>query len=105
VASALVRPRGTLIVKSTFHGETPVALSPLVVDEITVIGSRCGPFTRAIELLGDGCVDVKPLVAGIYPLEQFAEAFDHAKRGLKVIVTPGRSSDPPDRAMASDTPQ
>jgi alcohol dehydrogenase len=86
VASALVRPRGTLVVKSTFHGETPVAFSPLVVDEITVIGSRCGPFARAIELLDGGRVDVKPLVAGTYPLEQFAEAFDRAKRGLKVIL-------------------
>jgi threonine dehydrogenase-like Zn-dependent dehydrogenase len=90
VASALLRPRGTLVVKSTFHGETAVAFSPLVVDEITVIGSRCGPFDRAIELLGAGRVDVKPLVAGTYPLEQFAEAFDHARRGLKVIFTPAR---------------
>jgi threonine dehydrogenase-like Zn-dependent dehydrogenase len=89
VAAALVRPCGTLVVKSTFHGETPVSLSPLVVDEITVIGSRCGPFARAIELLGGGRLDVKPLVAGIYPLEQFAEAFDRAKHGLKVILTTG----------------
>ena len=67
-----------------------MSFSPLVVDEITVIGSRCGPFARAIELLGDGRVNVKPLVAGIYPLEQFAEAFDRAKHGLKVILTTGR---------------
>jgi len=90
-ASRLVRPRGTLVVKSTCHGETPVNLSSLVVDEITVIGSRCGPFDRAIELLDARRIDVKPLVAGIYPLEQFAEAFEHAKRGLKVILAPGRS--------------
>jgi threonine dehydrogenase-like Zn-dependent dehydrogenase len=89
LASALVRPRGTLVVKSTIHGETPVSFSPLVVDEITVIGSRCGPFARAIELLGNGRVDVKPLVAGTYPLEQCAEAFDRAKQGLKVILTTG----------------
>jgi threonine dehydrogenase-like Zn-dependent dehydrogenase len=87
-AAALVRPRGTLVVKSTFHGETPVPFTRLVVDEITVIGSRCGPFDRAIELLASGRIAVKPLVAGIYPLEQFAEAFDHARRGLKVILTP-----------------
>ena len=90
VAGALVRPRGTLVVKSTIHGETPVALSSLVVDEVSLIGSRCGPFARAIDLLGDGRIEVKPLVAGVYPLEQFAEAFDRAKRGLKVILTPGR---------------
>jgi threonine dehydrogenase-like Zn-dependent dehydrogenase len=88
-ASALVRPRGTLVVKSTFHGATPVAFSPLVVDEITVIGSRCGPFGRAIELLGSDFVDVKPLVAEICPLDDFARAFDRARRGLKVILTPG----------------
>jgi threonine dehydrogenase-like Zn-dependent dehydrogenase len=89
-ASALVRPRGSLVVKSTIHGETPVALSPLVVDEISVIGSRCGPFAAAIELLGAARVDVKPLLAGVYPLERFADAFDLAKRGLKVILTTGR---------------
>ena len=89
-ASALVRPRGTLVVKSTFHGETPVSFSPLVVDEITVVGSRCGPFARAIELLAGGRVNVKPLIAGVYPLEQFAEAFDRAKQGMKVVLTIAR---------------
>jgi threonine dehydrogenase-like Zn-dependent dehydrogenase len=69
-----------------------VSFSPLVVDEITVIGSRCGPFARAIELLDDGRVNVKPLVAGVFPFEQFAEAFDRAKRGLKVILSPGTSA-------------
>jgi len=63
-------------------------LSPLVVDEITIVGSRCGPFDRAIELLGDGGVDVTPLVTAVYPLTQFREAFDRAKRGLKVMLTP-----------------
>jgi threonine dehydrogenase-like Zn-dependent dehydrogenase len=90
VARAMVRPRGTLVVKSTFHGETPVSVSSLVVDEIAVIGSRCGPFARAIELLASGRVDVKPLVAGIYPLDQFAQAFARAKQGSKVILTTGR---------------
>jgi len=90
VAGALVRPRGALVVKSTIHGETPVPLSSLVVDEVSLIGSRCGPFARAIELLGDGRIEVKPLVAGVYPLEQYAEAFHLAKRGLKVMLTPGR---------------
>jgi threonine dehydrogenase-like Zn-dependent dehydrogenase len=88
-AHALVRPRGTLVVKSTFHGETPVAFSPIVVDEITVVGSRCGPFPPAIDLLGSGRVEVKPLVTGTYALEQYADAFDRARNGLKVILTPG----------------
>ena len=85
----MVRPCGTLVLKSTFHGETPVAFSPLVVDEITIVGSRCGPFARAIDLLAAGRIDVKPLVAGTYPLTQFAEAFEHARRGLKVVLLPG----------------
>lgn len=87
VTTSLVRPRGTLVVKSTFHGETPVAFSPLVVDEITIVGSRCGPFRRAIALLEAGAIDVKPLIAATYPLAQYAEAFDHARQGLKVMLT------------------
>jgi threonine dehydrogenase-like Zn-dependent dehydrogenase len=87
-AAALVRPRGTIVIKSTIHGDTPVAFSPLVVDEITVVGSRCGPFDRAIDLLSTGRVDVKPRVAGAYALERFAEAFEVAKRGLKAILLP-----------------
>jgi alcohol dehydrogenase len=88
LASSLVRPRGTLILKSTIHGETPVAFSPLVVDEITIVGSRCGPFDRAIDLLARGRVRVEPLLAAVYPLERFAEAFEHARRGLKVVMRP-----------------
>ena len=87
VAGSLVRPRGAIVLKSTFHGETTVALSPLVVDEVSVIGSRCGPFARAIELLDTGQVDVKPMVAGVYPLEEFGAAFDRARGGMKVILT------------------
>jgi alcohol dehydrogenase len=89
-ASRLVRPRGTIVVKSTVHGETQVKLANLVVDEITVVGSRCGPFDRAIELLDSGRVDVTPLVEGIYPLEQFREAFRIAEHGLKVIFAPAQ---------------
>jgi alcohol dehydrogenase len=88
IATGLVRPLGTVVVKSTFHGETPVAFSPIVVDEITIVGSRCGPFDRAVALLAAGRVQVRPLVAGIYPLEQFAEAFDRAAAGSKVILAP-----------------
>lgn len=84
-AAALVRPRGTLVVKSTIHGETPIALSPLVVDEITIVGSRCGPFDTAISALAAGSVQVRPLVDSIYPLEQFSEAFKRARTSNKVI--------------------
>jgi threonine dehydrogenase-like Zn-dependent dehydrogenase len=88
LARRLVRPRGTLVVKSTFHGETPVRMSELVVDEITVIGSRCGPFDRAIELLAARRVDVEPLLAHSYRLEEFRQAFDRARDGMKVILIP-----------------
>ena len=89
-ACALVRPRGTVVIKSTFHRDTAVAVSPLVVDEITIVGSRCGPFDVAIGMLDARRVDVKPLIAGVYPLAQFAAAFERAARGLKVILLPGR---------------
>ena len=87
-AATLVRPRGTIVMKSTIHGETPVAFSPLIVDEVTLVGSRCGPFDRAIEMLAAGRIQVAPLVAATYPLEQYAAAFEHAARGLKVILRP-----------------
>lgn len=87
VAGTLVRPRGTVVLKSTFHGETPVALSPFVVDEITLVGSRCGPFDTALEVLASGGVQVKPLVTAIRPLEQAIEAFGLARTGAKVILT------------------
>ena len=98
-AQALVRPRGTIVLKSTFHGETRRSLSPLVVDEITLVGSRCGPFDSAIEELGAGRIEVKPLVAGIYPLERFAEAFECARHGGKVILTPAPGSEPAGPAL------
>jgi alcohol dehydrogenase len=87
-AARLVRPRGTLVVKSTIHGETPVPLTALVVDEITIVGSRCGPFSRAIALLDEQRIEVRPLVAAAYPLERFEDAFEHARRGMKVLLVP-----------------
>lgn len=87
LAAGLVRPRGTLVLKSTFHGETAVNLSPLVVDEVTIVGSRCGPFDRAIDLLARRAFDIKPLVTSVFRLEQFEEAFAVASAGGKVILT------------------
>jgi threonine dehydrogenase-like Zn-dependent dehydrogenase len=85
LAASLVRPRGTLVLKSTFHGDTSVNLSPFVVDEVTIVGSRCGPFDRAIDLLASKAFDVQPLVSGVYRLEQFVDAFDRARSGGKVL--------------------
>jgi alcohol dehydrogenase len=76
----------TIVLKSTFHGETPMALSPIVVDEITLVGSRCGPFETAIDLMATGRIDVRPLIDAVYPLERFSEAFDDATSGRKVVL-------------------
>ena len=81
----LVRPRGTIVMKSTFHGETAMAPWPLVVDEVTLVGSRCGPFRHALALLAAGAVSVKPLVARVLPLNEFESAFAGARRTLKVL--------------------
>jgi threonine dehydrogenase-like Zn-dependent dehydrogenase len=91
IAKSLVRPRGTIVLKSTFHGETSVAFSPIVVDEITLVGSRCGPFDAAIDRLASRRIDVRPLVDAVYPLEQFRDAFDAASAGKKVVLRPCRS--------------
>ena len=87
-AMELVRPRGTVVMKSTFHGETPITLWPVIVDEVTLVGSRCGPFADAIALLASGQVRTGPLLAGTYPLEEFGAAFDAARSELKVLLRP-----------------
>jgi threonine dehydrogenase-like Zn-dependent dehydrogenase len=89
-ARELVRTRGTLVLKSTYHGLVQTDLSSLVVDEIRVVGSRCGPFAPAIRLLAQGLVDVLPLVEAEYPLDEAMAAFEHAQRrgALKVLVRP-----------------
>ena len=89
-ARALLRPRGTLVLKSTYHGLVEADLSRLVVDEIQVTGSRCGPFAPAIRLLAQGLVDVLPLVEAEFPLDEAIAAMDHAQRrgALKILVRP-----------------
>lgn len=81
-ARSLVRPRGTLVLKSTFHGEVALNLSMLVVDEVRLIGSRCGPFPAALRLLNQGLVEVEPLIHATYTLTEGLPAFEQA-------VTPG----------------
>lgn len=81
----LVRPRGTIVLKSTIHGESALAPWPIVVNEVTVVGSRCGPFLPAIELLASGAVQVKPLVSRVESLEKYEDAFEAARRELKVL--------------------
>lgn len=84
-ALELVRARGTIVMKSTFHGEAKTASWPIVVNEVTIVGSRCGPFPRAIEVLASGAVRAEPLVARVVALEDFESAFLAARRGLKVL--------------------
>jgi len=83
-----LRPRGTLVLKSTYAGKLTLDASALVVDEITVVGSRCGPFAKALDLLSQGKVDVTSLIETCYPLSEGLAAFAHAQqRGtLKVLL-------------------
>jgi threonine dehydrogenase-like Zn-dependent dehydrogenase len=81
----LVQPRGTVVMKSTFHGEAPLASWPIVVDEVTLLGSRCGPFRRALEVLASGVVSVEPLVSRVAGLHEYESAFADSRRALKVL--------------------
>lgn len=88
---ALVRPGGTLVLKSTFAGEQPlVNLNHLVVDEVAVVGSRCGPFVPALHTLASGRVHVLPMIHARYELKDAVAAMEKAgQRGiLKVLVAP-----------------
>jgi alcohol dehydrogenase len=88
-AIRMTEPRGTVILKSTIHGEVPVDTAPVIVDEITLVGSRCGRFEPAIELLKRGEVDVKPLISERVRLADAAEGFAVAAKSgvLKVLLT------------------
>jgi threonine dehydrogenase-like Zn-dependent dehydrogenase len=90
LALDLTRPRGRLVLKSTFHGATEINAAQIVVDEISVIGSRCGRFAPALELLERRAVDVESLISKIYPLDQGVRAMERAgQRGvLKVMLKP-----------------
>jgi len=88
LARAAVRPRGTIVLKSTYRGPASVDISRIVVDEITLVGSRCGPFAPALALLAEGRVDVRPLVHARFPLHEAVAAFAEASRPglMKVLV-------------------
>jgi len=88
IARRAVRPRGTIVMKSTYAGGLTMNASSLVVDEISLIGSRCGPFDKAIDLLAAKRVEVRDLIDAIYPLDDALTAFEHAQRkgALKVLL-------------------
>jgi threonine dehydrogenase-like Zn-dependent dehydrogenase len=87
-ARRLVRPRGTIVLKSTYHGSIDADLTAVAVDEVTLVGSRCGPFGPALRLLEQRLVDVIQLIQARYPLADAVAAFEHAARPgtLKVLV-------------------
>jgi len=91
LAVAATRPRGTLVLKSTIAESAPLNLAPLVIDEITVVGSRCGPFAPALQALAAGSVDVRPLITARHRLADGVAALRHAAQPgvLKVLIEAG----------------
>jgi threonine dehydrogenase-like Zn-dependent dehydrogenase len=89
-ALGLVRPRGTLVLKSTFHGAVEVDTSRIVVDEIRIAGSRCGRFAPALRLLEERRIDVEPLITAELPLDEGVSAMELAAAPgtMKVLLSP-----------------
>jgi threonine dehydrogenase-like Zn-dependent dehydrogenase len=94
-ARRLVRPRGTIVLKSTYHGSIEADLTIAAVDEVTLVGSRCGPFAPALRLLEQRSVDVIHLVHARYCLADAVTAFEHAVQPetLKVLVNTGATAE------------
>jgi threonine dehydrogenase-like Zn-dependent dehydrogenase len=91
LARKLTRPRGTLVLKSTFHGGQETAFAPFVIDEISIVGSRCGPFNAALRLLEKKLVEVETLLSAEYLIDQGLAAFKRAAMPstLKVQILMG----------------
>lgn len=87
-AMALTKPRGTLVLKSTVAGSKEFNLAPIVINEITVLGSRCGQFKPALRLLENNRIDFKSFISGIYSVDDAIEAFEKNKDKdtLKVLI-------------------
>jgi threonine dehydrogenase-like Zn-dependent dehydrogenase len=90
-ALGIVKPRATVVLKSTHQGPTTLEMSQIVVNELTIVGSRCGRFRPAIELLAGGRVDLSPLISRRFPLEEGLRAFEEAGApdNMKVILQIG----------------
>jgi 2-desacetyl-2-hydroxyethyl bacteriochlorophyllide A dehydrogenase len=91
LAQQLVRPRGSIVLKSTYTQPEPIDLSPLVINEVKLIGNRCGPFADALEWLEHGRVQVEPLITARVPLRDAAQAFEAARQKdqIKVLIEMG----------------
>ncbi|MCC6613551.1 MAG: alcohol dehydrogenase catalytic domain-containing protein [Anaerolineae bacterium] len=89
-ALKMVRPRGAIVLKSTYAHNPALDISHVVVHEIKVIGSRCGPFDAALRLLAQGLIEVESMIDAVYPLDRALDAFDRAAQpgALKVLLTP-----------------
>jgi alcohol dehydrogenase len=89
-ALAMIAPRGTLVLKSTFHGASELETWPIVVNEIQVQGSRCGPFQPALEMLRTRRADPRPLISRIFPLREAEAAMRYAQKPgvMKVLLKP-----------------
>lgn len=86
-AMSLVKPRGVIVLKSTMAHAEPLDLTPLVIDEIQVLGSRCGQFKPALEFMRKHPLPLERLVEAVYPLEQAPAAWEHAqRRGAKKVL-------------------
>jgi threonine dehydrogenase-like Zn-dependent dehydrogenase len=90
-ALAALRPKGTLVLKSTYPGKLTFDATPIVVDEIKIVGSRCGPFEKALDCLASGAIDPTGLIDARYPLGDGLAAFErHTEPGvLKVLLEMG----------------
>jgi threonine dehydrogenase-like Zn-dependent dehydrogenase len=88
IAMQLVRPRGTIVLKSTHAGEGSPNLAPIVINEVMLLGSRCGPFPEAINALARQAVDVRSMISRTFPIEQAAEALEAAQspQNVKILL-------------------
>lgn len=84
----LVRPRGIVVLKTTTASRLRIDLTPVVVNEVSIVGSRCGPFRTAIDVVANKRIDVTPLITAVYPMKEIGRAFGKARRkgSLKVLI-------------------
>lgn len=89
-AMRLIRPRGTVVLKSTVASKENLDLAPAIINEVTLVGSRCGLFRPAIDALASGTVSVDSMIDSVFALENFSDAIEHAKKPdtLKVFLKP-----------------
>lgn len=93
VALERVRPRGTVVLKTTFAGHIPLDPALVVVPEVRLVGSRCGPFSAALRLLERGWLDPRPLISRVFPLSQGREALEFARqKGVLKVLLAGATS-------------